>query len=176
MPRAHRDARLPPQPKLPWVYVGNLNPHIEDEQLWTHFRVAGRVRSVDIRYTGGEAGNPEMGFRYAVVRFWSPKFAHTALYLDRTCIRGFPGNHLAVRAAIIDLPETENLYRVLVDEEAPAELQPTGLVTASGARLSVAPVGQTVVWKPSAAQLETRSTAQGKRIVVGGVTFSKTRK
>lgn len=36
---------------------------------------------------------------------------------------------IQVRAAIVELPETESLRRVYVDGETPAEVQPSGLHT-----------------------------------------------
>ncbi|KAJ7907534.1 hypothetical protein B0H13DRAFT_2662335 [Mycena leptocephala] len=169
MPRTHCRPKL----KYPWVYVGNLNAKVDDAQLYTHFRVCGRVRDVQIRYSGGKSGSPGMGFRYAVVRFWSRQVSHAALQLNRTCVRGFPTDRLAVRAAIVELPETESLRRVYVDGETPAEVQPSGLHTASGACPTPMAIVKTVVWEPI--EPAARTKAQGKQLVVGGVKYTMTR-
>ncbi|KAJ6460052.1 hypothetical protein C8R47DRAFT_1226416 [Mycena vitilis] len=169
MPRAH-----PRQPKLkcPWVYVGNLNQSIEHDQIYAHFRVCGRVRDVKLRYSGGTTGNPELGFRYAVVRFWSRRVSYAALQLNKTCIHGFPEDRITVKPAIIALPQAEALSRALVSD-LPIERR-----TAPGARAAVrAPIGiqKTVVWEPTVAQRAARAVAatfKGRSIVVGGIRFS----
>ncbi|KAJ7685844.1 hypothetical protein B0H17DRAFT_1204675 [Mycena rosella] len=138
----------------PWVWVGNLDPQLTEECLQAHFMACGPISHVNIRYSGSLLpGNPEMGYRYALVGFYTLDAAHAATQLNGSHVHG-SRFRLAVETTIDQLPEIVNLPHVDLDALRTAtegrrrcQIPMEDLQTASGVASPEA-LAQTRVWTP----------------------------
>ncbi|KAF7347033.1 hypothetical protein MVEN_01456900 [Mycena venus] len=190
-----RALQAPPSPPLlpvvaePWVYVGNLDPEATPEDLSGHFSVCGGVQYVNIRYSNsGVPGRPQLGYRYAIVRFDTREAADAAVAnLDGSHLMGSVYK-LVVEADLLNLPEVQKLPEFIEIQrkepllvaglpEPKAVLVPVGnsnkLLTASGMTVA-SPVTRTRVWKPNTGTVRKKRKAKGKSVVVGGMSFTMT--
>ncbi|KAJ7237890.1 hypothetical protein B0H12DRAFT_1238062 [Mycena haematopus] len=181
----------PPIPKLalvaePWVHVSNLDPEAEAEDLADHFASCGAVQYVNIRYSNsGVPGRPQLGYRYAIVKFNTTSEADAAVELNGTKLMGSDYS-LVVEPDLINLPEVQNLPEYLEAKRAePALMEgvlhhplvaPTDndtLQTASGATVqSSVDVAKTKVWKPDPATIKKGRRSKGKSVTVGNIKYS----
>ncbi|KAJ7114976.1 hypothetical protein C8R44DRAFT_928891 [Mycena epipterygia] len=182
-----KDKANPDRRKFPsttWVHIGNLDPELSKDALVAHFSAVGAVLYADIRYCGSMVrGRPDLGYRYAIVKFATRFAARNALNLGNTKVEGslYP---LVVEPDLTQLPEVLNMTINPGDRVPdPAEPAPVveGFQTASG--LHVPAPGRrakklgsekTQVWKPDAEVVRTRRRAKGKHLVVGGTSFTMT--
>ncbi|KAF8177360.1 hypothetical protein K438DRAFT_1770127 [Mycena galopus ATCC 62051] len=175
----------------PWVHVSNLDPDANAADLADHFAPCGEVLYVNIRYSNsGVPGRPQLGYRYAIVKFDTPMAADAAVELNGTKLLGSE-YCLVVEPDLLNLPEVQNLpeFREVARAE-PALMQglpsqqhvlqvppgPAGnaLQTASGVAVT-SPVAfaKTKVWKPAAdTVVKKKRKTRMKTVTVGGVQYS----
>ncbi|KAJ6541080.1 hypothetical protein DFH09DRAFT_1322930 [Mycena vulgaris] len=131
-----------------WVYVGSIDPDMEEADLHAHFSASCDVHEVVIRYTGGlRAGIADTGFRYAIVLLASAEEVENALSLHRTQVPGSPGR-ITVEAVIGDLEEIQKAYVAYLDEGKAKTPAGTKVQTASGKVSSPVKAEKTQVWMP----------------------------
>ncbi|KAF7345725.1 hypothetical protein MVEN_01592600 [Mycena venus] len=181
----------PPVPVVaePWVYVGNLDPEATLEDLSGHFSVCGGVQYVNIRYSNsGVPGRPQLGYRYAIVKFDAREAADAAIVnLNKSSLMGSEYK-LVVEAELLNLPELQKLPEFIeVQRKEPllvsglpeprTILVPVGngnkFLTASGMTVT-SPITRTRVWKPNPDTVRKKRKVKGKSVVVGGVPFTMT--
>ncbi|KAJ6477839.1 hypothetical protein C8R47DRAFT_643325 [Mycena vitilis] len=181
---------LPPAPVStpivpePWVHVSNLDPETTPDDLRQHFARCGNLEYVNIRYSAtGIPGRPEIGYRYAVVKFQEFGAVEVALDLNDHPIIGSEYK-LVVKPDILHLPEVHILpefqdsvkhnrsmfgaFSHVRGTTAPAR---NTHQTASG-MTPTSPVVPTKIWKPDVETKRHRRRAEGyKHRIVGGVEF-----
>ncbi|KAI0721825.1 hypothetical protein C8T65DRAFT_169432 [Cerioporus squamosus] len=123
-----------------FVYVGNLSSNVTEEQLGQKFERFGPIRLIQIRASSGvcvptaNLPRPFFGFgeslegtHYATIEFSSPSAARKALEYNGA---QFAGRNIIVSFNAIDLPETTEILKSLVEKKqkkhkAPQPTQPS---------------------------------------------------
>ncbi|KAJ7348262.1 hypothetical protein DFH08DRAFT_808006 [Mycena albidolilacea] len=83
-----------PVPRLtsvaePWVYGGNLDPEAIQVDLQEHFAPCGEIECVNFRYSSsGVPGHPQLGYRYAIIKFATAAAANAAVDLTGSKLMG----------------------------------------------------------------------------------------
>ncbi|KAJ7476725.1 hypothetical protein FB451DRAFT_1366352 [Mycena latifolia] len=168
-------------PRDPWVHVGNLDPALTVARLYAHFTACGPIEDLSIRLSGSILpGNPEMCYRYAVVRFETLDAAHAATKLNGSRVRDskYP---LVVDPSIYNLPEVANTPHIdlpalerATEERRRCQIPMTNLQTASGPASPLA-LAVTKVWNPPRPAVKKRRVTRGGGVkVVQGVSFKLT--
>ncbi|TFK93926.1 hypothetical protein K466DRAFT_477781 [Polyporus arcularius HHB13444] len=110
-----------------FVYVGNLSSAVTEDQLEEKFERFGPIRLIKIRASSGICvptanlprpyfgfGAPLEGTHYATIEFSSPNAARKALEYNNT---PFAGRNIIVSFNAIDLPETTEIMKSLVEKK-----------------------------------------------------------
>ncbi|KAJ7864481.1 hypothetical protein B0H14DRAFT_3443530 [Mycena olivaceomarginata] len=97
----------------PWVYVGNLDPEAIQVDLQEHFAPCGEIEYVNFRYSSsGVPGHPQLGYRYAIVKFATATAANAAVDLTGSKLMGSDYS-LVVEPDLLGLPEVQKLPEFL---------------------------------------------------------------
>ncbi|KAH9951816.1 hypothetical protein B0H21DRAFT_717715 [Amylocystis lapponica] len=113
--------------KLPdwsFVFVGNLNPSINEEDLERTFKHCGKITSIIIRTSSGRVAIVKPGQykpssadrQYATIQFTEPKAAKRAQRLNGTNVNG---RRVVVCFNAVDLPEMQHLIKGHMNDNEP---------------------------------------------------------